>query len=398
MPSDWLVSAGSRSRDETPQQGGSHESLDPVRCLSSGAEWPVGMGFYLRKAIKVGPLRFNLSKSGVGVSAGVRGARIGTGPRGNYVHVGRHGAYYRATLPGGRSPSHSYAASQPLPEPESRLDTLEEIESGDVSAMRDSSSADLLEEFKRKQRLWRIAPAVLGSGGVAIAVALATGTPTGVWVGLGVLTAAGGLFAHLQDLMRKTVVLLYELEPEAEVRFQALHDGFSALAGCSSIWHVEAAGEIRDWKRSAGATEAISRKSIRASNKLPPFVRANISVPALPVGRQTLFFFPDRLLVVDSGAVGAVPYNQLSVERNPVHFVETGSLPGDAKVIDKTWRYVNKKGGPDRRFKDNPEIPITLYDDVHLKSPSGLNELVQLSKPDGGETFAAALAKLGDAS
>jgi hypothetical protein len=29
------------------------------------------MGFYLRKSVSVGPLRFNLSKSGVGVSAGV---------------------------------------------------------------------------------------------------------------------------------------------------------------------------------------------------------------------------------------------------------------------------------------------------------------------------------------
>jgi hypothetical protein len=61
------------------------------------------MGFYLRKSVSVGPLRFNLSKSGVGVSAGIRGLRFGTGPRGNYVHMGRHGIYYRATLPSARA-------------------------------------------------------------------------------------------------------------------------------------------------------------------------------------------------------------------------------------------------------------------------------------------------------
>lgn len=49
------------------------------------------MGFYIRKALRVGPLRFNLSKSGVGVSAGIKGLRLGTGPRGNYVHVGGAG-------------------------------------------------------------------------------------------------------------------------------------------------------------------------------------------------------------------------------------------------------------------------------------------------------------------
>src|SRR3954452_13611264 len=60
------------------------------------------MGFYLRKSLRAGPFRFNMSKSGLGVSAGVPGFRVGTGPRGNYVHVGAHGVYYRASL-GGRS-------------------------------------------------------------------------------------------------------------------------------------------------------------------------------------------------------------------------------------------------------------------------------------------------------
>ena len=35
------------------------------------------MGFYLRKSVSVGPFRFNLSGSGVGVSAGIRGFRVG---------------------------------------------------------------------------------------------------------------------------------------------------------------------------------------------------------------------------------------------------------------------------------------------------------------------------------
>jgi hypothetical protein len=56
------------------------------------------MGWYLRKSLSAGPIRFNLSKSGIGVSAGVRGARIGVGPRGTYTHVGVGGIYHRQTL------------------------------------------------------------------------------------------------------------------------------------------------------------------------------------------------------------------------------------------------------------------------------------------------------------
>src|SRR6266849_4502258 len=43
------------------------------------------MGFYLRKAFGFGPFRLNLSRSGLGVSFGVKGARIGVGPRGSYT-------------------------------------------------------------------------------------------------------------------------------------------------------------------------------------------------------------------------------------------------------------------------------------------------------------------------
>lgn len=60
------------------------------------------MGFYLRKSFKLGPIRLNLSKSGVGISAGVKGARVGVDARGKkYLHVGRGGIYYRRTLEDG---------------------------------------------------------------------------------------------------------------------------------------------------------------------------------------------------------------------------------------------------------------------------------------------------------
>jgi hypothetical protein len=56
------------------------------------------MGFFIRKAFKAGPLRFNLSKGGVGVSAGVTGARLGLNRNGAYLYGGRHGLYYREQL------------------------------------------------------------------------------------------------------------------------------------------------------------------------------------------------------------------------------------------------------------------------------------------------------------
>jgi hypothetical protein len=54
-----------------------------------------------RRSLKlVGPLRLNLSKSGLGLSLGVPGLHIGSGPRGRYVRAGLPGTgiYYRKSL------------------------------------------------------------------------------------------------------------------------------------------------------------------------------------------------------------------------------------------------------------------------------------------------------------
>lgn len=57
------------------------------------------MGFYIRKSFKIGPLRLNLSKSGLGASMGVKGARLGLSSKGKiYVHLGRGGLYTRQDL------------------------------------------------------------------------------------------------------------------------------------------------------------------------------------------------------------------------------------------------------------------------------------------------------------
>ena len=54
----------------------------------------------------MGPFRLNLSKSGVGISAGVRGTRIGVGPRGKHVSVGLGGIQYRQKIGGAPSAKH----------------------------------------------------------------------------------------------------------------------------------------------------------------------------------------------------------------------------------------------------------------------------------------------------
>ncbi|TIO57486.1 MAG: hypothetical protein E5X98_20230 [Mesorhizobium sp.] len=59
-----------------------------------------------------------------------------------------------------------------------------------------------------------------------------------------------------------------------------------------------------------------------------------------------------------------------------------------------TWAHPNKNGGPDKRFRDNRQIPVCRYEALRFSSPSGLNELVEFSKTNVSQPFCQALLAL----
>jgi hypothetical protein len=352
------------------------------------------MGFYIRKSLSFGPLRFNLSKSGIGVSAGVKGFRVGTGPRGNYVHAGRGGLYYRATLPSG-SPRSRPPTPSPSPGPQSAAEPLADIESADALSMMDANSTGLLAEINEKHKLTRLWPITLTVGLLALVVGILA-SQTAVVV-MGILISLLTIPTAYWDARRKTTVLFYDLEPPVLPAVEALHAAFDEVRACARTWHIEAEGRSADLKYSSGANTTVRRKAVRLVAAAPPYFKTNVPILCLPAGHQRLFFLPDRLLVYDSRGVGAIAYEDVRLNATQTRFVESEGVPGDARVVDRTWRYVNKSGGPDRRFSDNPELPIALYEELSLQSSSGLNEKLQLSRVGATAFFIAAVQQLAGA-
>ncbi len=58
-------------------------TLLPLACVL-GVELEAGVGFRFRKSFRIGSGRINLSKSGIGMSVGGKGFRVGAGPGGAY--------------------------------------------------------------------------------------------------------------------------------------------------------------------------------------------------------------------------------------------------------------------------------------------------------------------------
>ena len=349
------------------------------------------MGFYLRKSLRFGPLRFNLSTSGIGVSAGVKGFRVGMGPRGNYVHAGAGGIYYRAALPGARRTTRRQQAP-PTPRPIQRVGELREIESTKAISMVDANSADLLAELIEKKTLVRMWRVVLTIGILIAFGGLLTSEKGALLTGLIVCLFAAP--TAYWDARRKTTVLFYELEHPLLPAVEGLHVAFDTLRACSGAWHIEAEGRSLDIKYHAGAQTIIRRKPIRLSVCSPPYLKTNVPVLCVPVGTQRLYLLPDRILAYDSHGIGAVSFQDLSLTAEPTRFIETDGIPRDAKVVDRTWTFVNKSGGPDRRFQNNRELPIVLYEELNIRSISGLNERLQFSVAGASSGFIAAVQGL----
>ncbi|MDV7288429.1 DUF4236 domain-containing protein, partial [Mycolicibacterium fortuitum] len=189
--------------------------------LTQASKVGVVVGFYVRKSLKAGPFRFNLSNSGLGVSVGVPGFRVGTGPRGNYVRMGHAGVFYQATLgapSAGASPVLTYPPlTYPLPaelRPSAVL--MEDVTGSTAIELAPTGSGDLVEQLNA-------ATARTAWGWWAVAATFVLGLPLMpygliVWAVLAPLC----IWLVLNDQARKTVVLFYDVRDEHYAWFDSL--------------------------------------------------------------------------------------------------------------------------------------------------------------------------------
>lgn len=91
---------------------------------------------------------------------------------------------------------------------------------------------------------------------------------------------------------------------------------------------------------------------------------------------------PDRIIILNGFKVFGCEYNNLEFNVFDSNYVESGIVPRDAKVIGYTWKYVNKKGGPDKRFKNNRKLPVCDYGGLKVNSADDIKFRIQFSNTD----------------
>jgi len=345
------------------------------------------MAWYLRKSVSIGPVRFNLSKSGIGTSVGVKGFRVGVRPNGkSYIHAGRYGLYYRQELGSGSEDKGTtpQISSQTYVEPP-KPGTIEYTTASSQELI-PQSRKELLGKLNQSYSTVRLD---YMCGVIAFFPALIAflAIPLAGWI-VSLFGVAAFILVARWESKRRTIVLDYDFEDKGE-HFQKIISSFNALASNSKVWSMinsRQVFDIHESKRNAGAGNLISRTEAQVGEGKPPWVETNIDVPVIKTRGQSLYMMPDGILVYDSKGVGFVEYDDIRMEARTTRFIEE-QPPHDAKVVDKTWKHPNKSGGPDKRFKSNYQIPICLYGELRVKSASGMDLYLMTSKNDAPQNF-----------
>lgn len=207
--------------------------------------------------------------------------------------------------------------------------------------------------------------------------------------------AASAWTLHQQHRMY-VVTLEYVLHGPARTSAQCVYDAINALAICAKLWQVNEShrvGDIHEWKRQAGASALVSRSGVRCGSEDPPWVQCNIPVPCLKISGSTLYFFPDFILLRSSDGFSSLDYNSISLHAGVTRFIEEGSVPSDASIVDHTWQHPNKGGDPDKRFANNRQIPVCEYGSLMISASSNRLALLQTSHRNAASEMAHAFGK-----
>jgi len=231
---------------------------------------------------------------------------------------------------------------------------------------------------------------------------LHSNNPYFLWIlGLGVIIFAILIyFLSLQDRKRLEMEIQYEMDDQMSIFYKTFASHFLSFNSSHRKWQYLHSQRNDDWKRNAGAGTLINRTPIAAVyvHKNPiNYFKTNIEIPYIKLKNTELFFLPERLLIRRGDKFAAVFYKNLSLQNSTTRFIEDGGVAADAKIVDYTWRYVNKNGGPDKRFNNNNRIPICQYSLYTIRSNSGIYETICTSRIgafDGCSVYLTQLSKL----
>lgn len=355
-----------------------------------------------RRRAKLFPgVYLNFSKSGISTTIGFRGASINFSNRGTYLNtsIPGTGLYDRRKIGGGTN-----RASQTVPIANkdiagSHVDSpVEEIKTKEAESTTTEGLQDLkktlLECYEERNDLKR--EIVRSRMRLTIATILMVFSYVLI-IGLFVKWFKNSRLDKLREvedlenqLANCFVSIDIDMPEQTDRKYLELLDSYKALLTCSRIWDITSASAIDRVAMRSAADIAITRKLVRFGFGNMDIIRSKYDALHFEnANGGDIYIYPAFIAIVDAHKkFGLIDIRELKFHFRTQEFVESESIPNDAKVIGHTWAKVNKNGTRDRRFKDNYQIPICQYGSIELKTETGLNEAYSFSSFEKTEKFA----------
>lgn len=336
------------------------------------------MGFRYRKSINLGGgFRVNISKSGVGYSYGTKGYRITKTSKGTIRKT--------VSIPGtGISYVDETSKCKEKIKGDSEIENNFSNNNYDVQNIANNVTSDTVSDglqniislTKRLLLLNNIVNFIVIIGSIStLAIVLFNKI-------LAISIWGTSIFIYFIFKIFGNVKLEYEIDEDQKEIVKQRLEFMSKIMTCNKVWRIIQSSKIEDSRYSGGATNNFVRIPCKVSNLAPFPFKVNVKVACFQSDKEILLFLPDKLFIIQGGNVGAINYSDISISTSSDVYIENEGVPNDAKIVDTTWKYVNKSGLPDKRFKDNVQLPICKYGKIELKSDLGLNTIIVFSNPD----------------
>ncbi|MCM0707740.1 DUF4236 domain-containing protein [Faecalicatena sp. BF-R-105] len=344
------------------------------------------MGFRYRKSINLGGgFRINLSKSGVGYSWGTKGYRITKTASGKtrrtYSIPGTGLSYVSETGQNrnnqrNRSQNNAHGYRPTTTEPTYQHPFGEQsIKSAEIKNFQSAEFGNITSAIERTLKMNKWGTILLWC------VLLVAGNPAFI-----LLPIIGGVL-KVMARSKGAVNLEYDFDAEKEEEHDRRVGAWIILAEGAKEWQILIETYNSNTKVHAGAGRSLNRVPCTIKKTSPYYLKTNVALIQIKLKKETLLILPDKVFIIRGTKVGAVNYDDLQIQVSSINFVESDPVPKDAQVIGQTWQYVNKNGTPDKRYKNNRQLPICLYGVVRLRSTSGINVEMHISNIQKSRDF-----------
>ncbi len=365
------------------------------------------MAWSYRRRIKIIPgVHLNFSKSGISTSIGVKGASMTFGKSGTFVNtsVPPLGIYNRQKLSGSGSnpaPQNYYPPTTELEDNIFSAD-IQVITSQNMQGVKEAIIMAHQQRKELKNDLLKI-QATIGSSKFKLTASyillyglIKKSIADNIKIDI---KAQKEAVKQLKEQIENCFVGLdIDFESEIQEKYNRLVNTFKQLASSHRIWDVTSAHlQDRVAARSSAST-IVKKRDVKFGIKALPDIKSNFEALYFQnANGADLYFYPSFIVMYSSKTSFAlIGLDEVIFSQSYVRFTETGIVPNDSKVIDKTWFKVNKNGTPDKRFRGNYQIPVVRYGEISLQTNTGLNEEYEFSNYEFTEQFGNAFKEYQD--